>query len=110
MSDANISSKPIPQVAWYLQIKEKMKESIRPIDKMTTAEVVKMYENRQFSCDTCGKIFDKNSFTLTDHIVHLINPSILWTCEDCVITDMKRGKIIATTPEPDSDKWKAELV
>lgn len=106
----NISTKPIPKIAWYYQIREKISESIRPIDKMTTVELITMYQEKRFSCDTCGKIFDKCNFSLVDHITHLINPSVLWSCEDCLISDMKNGRIIASTPEPVSDKWKAEFI
>jgi hypothetical protein len=105
-----LSFNPIPQISWYLQIRDKMMESKRPIDKMSTVELIRIYKEKKFLCDTCGKIFDKCNFTLDDHIIHLINPSILWSCDDCLIKDMKKGKIIASTPEPQTEPWKKDFM
>jgi len=102
--------KPVKQQAWYLQIKEKIASSKRPIDKMSIAEVFKMYENQTFFCDTCGKHLGKRDFSLEDHIIHLINPIILWSCDDCLIDDMKEGRIIGSTKEPDPKKWQIDNI
>ena len=91
-----LHSHPIPQIAWYLQIKDRIPQSKRPTDKMTTAEIGKIYRNNKFLCDTCSKELGKCNFTLEEHILHLINPMIIWTCEDCLIDDMKKGRVIAS--------------
>lgn len=101
----NLASESIPQIAWYLQIKDEMPHSKRPIDKMTTAEIVDMYEQKNFLCDTCGKELGKCDFSLQDHVIHLINPMILWSCEDCLINDVKNSRIIGSTKEPNPQNW-----
>lgn len=100
---ADLHFQPIKQEAWHLQIKDKIQTSKRPIDKLSIAEIRKMYQENMFSCDTCGKKFEKNNFTLEEHITHLINPIVLWSCEDCIIKDLKNGNVIGAT-EPDSTK------
>jgi hypothetical protein len=93
----NLSFKPIRQEAWYLQIRDKILHSKRPTDKMSIAEVLQMYRERKFVCDTCGKELYRAEFSLEDHICHLINPVVLWSCEECILSDIKDGRTIATT-------------
>ncbi len=88
---------PIKQEAWYLQIKDEIPHSKRPIDKMSIADVLHMYRERKFVCDTCGKELGKIDFPLEEHIAHMINPIILWSCEDCIMSDIKNGRVIAAT-------------
>lgn len=102
--------KPIKQQSWYLQIKDTIQNSKRPIDKMSIAEIRKMYEDNNFVCDTCGKKFEKDNFTLEEHITHLINPIVLWSCEDCIMTDLKQGNIIGSTEESKPEKWQTENI
>lgn len=93
-------SKPIPQTAWHMQIKEEIQSSKRPIDRMAIAEIVKMYEELNFLCDICGnKLQHGNKLTLTEHIIHLINPAFKITCEDCFQDDLRKGRIIAMCRE-----------
>lgn len=87
----------IPQVAWHLQIKERLARSKRTIDNMSINDFATMYRNRNLLSDTCGKSLGRFDFTLEDHIIHLINPSFVWSCEDCILDDMKNGRIIAQT-------------
>jgi len=101
---------PIKQEAWYLQIKDEISNSKRPIDEMSIAEIRKMYQENIFSCDTCGKKFEKNNFTLDEHITHLINPIVLWSCEDCIMKDLKQGNIVGATEEPEPNQWQSENV
>ena len=93
----NLLRVAIKQEAWYLQIKDEIASSKRPIDKMPIAKILQMYEQRQFLCDTCGKYLGWTDFSLDDHIAHLINPIILWSCEDCLVDDMKNNRIIGAT-------------
>ena len=93
----NLSFEPIKQEPWYLQIREKISHSKRPIDKMSIAEVLRMYKQRNFVCDTCGKELGRAEFTSEDHVCHLINPVVLWSCEDCIISDIKERRLIGTT-------------
>jgi hypothetical protein len=90
---------PIKQDAWYFQIKDEIPHSKRPIDKKPIAEILQMYRGRKFLCDTCGKeLIGKIDFSIEDHIAHMINPIILWSCEDCIImSDIKNGRVIAAT-------------
>ncbi len=90
-----IHVKSIPQVAWYLQIKERVARSNRTIDKMSINDIAGMYRNGNLLCDTCGKTLGRFDFTLEQHIIHLINPSFVWSCEDCILDDMKNGRIIS---------------
>ena len=108
MNIPKLHSDPIQQIAWYLQIKDKIPKSKRPIDKMTTAEIGKIYRNNKFLCDTCSKELGKCNFTLEEHILHLINPMIIWTCEDCLIDDMKNDRIIASMSRK-LEQWKEKL-
>lgn len=71
---------------------------------MSIAEILKIYQNKEYLCDTCNKKLEKNKFTLKDHITHLINPTVLWSCEDCIIKDMKSGNIIAEA-ETKLESW-----
>jgi hypothetical protein len=100
-----LSCIPIPQVAWHLQIKEKIARSKRTIDQMSINDIAMMYNDGKLICDTCGKKFN---FTLEDHITHLINPSIVWSCEDCIFDDMKNGRIIAETY--DKVSWQRDYI
>ena len=60
--------------------------------------VVSYETERKFLCDTCGeKIEGKNNCTLKEHILHLINPSYLWSCEACFQDDLRNNRIIATS-------------
>ena len=95
---------PIKQEAWYLQIKDKIQHSKRPIDKMSVAEIRKIYQEKDFVCDTCGSKFEKDNFTLEEHITHLINPIVLWSCEDCIMKDLKQDNIIAAIDESKPEK------
>jgi hypothetical protein len=88
---------PIKQEAWYLQIKDVIRYSKRQMDKMPIAEILQMYRARKFLCDTCGKELDKVNFSIEDHIAHMINPVILWSCEDCIMSDIKNRRVIAAT-------------
>jgi len=107
---ADLHFQPIKQEAWYLQIKEKIPNSKRPIDKMSIAEIRKMYQENNFVCDTCGNKFERNNFTLEEHITHLINPIVLWSCEDCIMKDLKQGNIVGATEEPEPNQWQSENV
>jgi hypothetical protein len=90
----------IPQVAWHLQIKESVARSKRTIDKMSINDIATMYRNGNLLCDTCGKSLGKGfDFALEDHIIHLINPGFVWSCEDCILDDVKNGRIIAQTQD-----------
>ena len=101
-----LHSHPIPQIAWYLQIKDRIPQSKRPTDKMTTAEIGEMYRTNKFLCDTCNKELGKCNFTLEEHILHLINPMILWTCKNCLFDDMKNGRVIASLSKISNSKKK----
>ena len=89
----------IQEGCWHLQLKGKRQSGKRPIDKMSIAEVLQMYEERKFLCDTCGKELGRTEYSLIDHIIHLINPMILWSCDDCIISDIKNGNVIAATSD-----------
>jgi hypothetical protein len=93
----NLSLEPVKQQAWYLQIKDQIQSSKRLIDKMPIAAILEMYRERKFRCDTCGKDLGRIDFSFEDHIAHMINPSIIWSCEDCLIDDMKHNRIVAST-------------
>jgi hypothetical protein len=92
-----LSFEPIIQQAWYLQIQDQIQSSKRLIDKMPIAAILEMYRERKFLCDTCGRGLGRIDFSLKDHIAHMINPSIIWSCEDCLIDDMKHNRIVAST-------------
>ena len=94
---------PIKQQEWYLQIKDEISNSKRPIDKMSIAKILKMYQNNDFVCDDCGNKLGKINFTLEDHIAHLINPIVHWSCEDCIMQDMQNGRVLATSET--TSKW-----
>ena len=102
---ANLHFKLIKQEAWYLQIKDEIIHSKKSMDKMSIAEILKIYDGKKYLCDTCNKeLGGKNNFTLVDHITHLINPTVLWSCEDCIIKDMKSGNIIGEA-ETKLESW-----
>jgi len=107
--ESNLYFEPIRQESWYLQIKEKITYSKRSIDKMSIAEIIEMYQNKNFLCDSCGKKLGKNNFTLEDHITHLINPIVLWNCDDCIIKDIHNGKIMGQT-ETEPEDWQTSNV
>jgi hypothetical protein len=90
---------PIRQEAWYLQIKDEILRSKRPIDSMPIAEVLQMYRERKFVCDTCGKdlVGRSTDISLEDHIAHIINPVVLWSCEDCIMSDINNERVMGAT-------------
>ncbi|HET8794611.1 MAG TPA: hypothetical protein VFM31_12510, partial [Nitrososphaeraceae archaeon] len=59
-------------------------------------------------CDTCTKELGKCNFTLEEHILHLINPMVLWTCEDCLMEDMRNDRVIASMSSK-LEQWKEKL-
>lgn len=93
----NLTVKPVVQQAWYLQIRDEIVTSKRPIDKMSIHQILVMYEQKKFLCDTCGKELGKTDFSLEAHVAHIINPIILWSCEDCIVDDMKQGRVLGST-------------
>jgi len=97
MEAPKLSMEPIPQIAWYLQIKDEMPKSKRPLDKMPIAQIKEMYEAGFIQCDMCGKKLKITSckYNLTEHIIHLINPHTFWSCEGCYLQDKREGRIIA---------------
>lgn len=108
MSDIpELYTSPIKQEAWYKQIRKEIENSKRPIDKMSIAEINKMYEEGKFLCDTCGKEMIGSKILLKDHILHLINPSILWCCEDCYQSDLRNDRIIAME-ESHPESWQEQ--
>jgi hypothetical protein len=87
--------KSIPQIAWYLQIRDKIPKSFRLIDKMATWEIGEMYRQQFFFCDTCWNEYGYPiNYSMEHHILHLINPKILWSCEECSDDDFKSGRVI----------------
>lgn len=78
------------------------------MDEMSISQILQLYKERSFLCDTCGKNLDKNNFSLEDHIAHLINPTILWGCDNCLIDDLKHGRVIGVTVESNPKKWQLD--
>ena len=104
----DLSSVQIKQQAWHLQIKDEISKNKRPIDKLSIAEIRKMYQERKFLCDSCGNELGKCEYTLEEHITHLINPSYYWCCEDCLQNDLRSNRIIAISEEPKPENWQIE--
>ncbi len=102
-------SKSIPQKSWRQQIQDKFNLSNRVIDNMNLGQIGTMYREGSFLCDTCGKKLDKCNLSTQEHILHLINPMIIWSCEDCIISDIKNKRIISST-ENYEESWKKKLV
>ena len=86
--------KKILQEAWWKQ--NDYSKSLKPTDKMPIAEIVKMYESGFVVCDICGKKIelDGSNYTVLDHILHIINSSILWFCDGCVLECKRKGQFI----------------
>ena len=106
MSDIpQLFTNPIKQEAWHKQIRDEITHSKRTIDKMSIAEIGEMYDEGKFLCDTCGKVLFNFKKSLTDHVLHVINPSIWWTCEDCFQNDLRNGRVITVSEEPKSGSW-----
>ena len=90
-------SEPIKQQAWHLMFNADIDKRgyKRPIDRMPVAEILKMYEEENFICDGCGARIGKVNCTLKEHIAHLINPIVGWSCDKCMLKLYKSGDIIA---------------
>ena len=102
--------KPNKQESWYIQIKDEIQTSKRSIDKMSIKEINQMYDNKKFLCDDCGKELEKSDISLEDHISHMINPMVIWSCEDCIIKCVKDGRVIASTKEPEPEQWQVDNI
>ncbi len=90
-------TKPPKQVAWHINIHEKMSKSKRIIDSMSQGEIYEMYKNREFICDDCGeKISNTHLLPIDEHIIHLIDPSDYWVCEGCTQKDFHNKNVIAS--------------
>ncbi len=109
MDNFTLFSKSIPQKSWYMQFHDKFYSSSRSIDNMNLVQIRKMYREGIFLCDTCGKKLDKCNLSTEEHILHLINPMILWSCEDCIISDMKNENIISSIDNKE-ELWKNEFI
>ena len=103
---SELGFKLIPQIAWYSQIAEQIKTSKRIIDTLPIKDISDMYDSKKFICDTCGKSLEKCDFSVSDHVTHLINPSIYWSCEDCINSDIRNGGIFAMSELSRSEIWK----
>jgi len=99
------------QAPWIEQRKTLIDEyhaQIKPIDRMSFAEISRMYDENNFLCDVCGKKLGKCNYTLKDHIFHLIHPTFQWSCEDCFQDDLRNDRIIAMEEEPKPEKWQID--
>lgn len=105
MQSPAVFSKPIKQEAWHKQIKTEITRSKRPIDNMSIAQIRKLYQEKKVLCDSCSKEIGKCNYTLEEHVIHLINPSVLWCCEDCYQSDLRNNRIIAIAEDPKSEAW-----
>lgn len=104
----NLHIEPIKQEAWHIQIKDEIKNSKKTMDKLSLFEIRKMYQEREFLCDNCGKKLEKCDFTLEEHILHVINPLYYWCCEDCFQSDLRSDRIISIGEEKIED-WKTGM-
>lgn len=77
---------------------------------MSIKEINQMYEQKKTLCDDCGKELEKSNIPLDDHISHLINPRVIWSCEDCIIKCVKDGRVIASTKEPEPEQWQVDNI
>jgi hypothetical protein len=100
---------PIKQKAWHLQIKDEIKISKRIIDEMSIAQIRKMYLDKKFICDVCGGSLGKIDFSLEEHVIHMINAGIIWSCDDCIIKDIKNGRVLGMT-ETKAKKWQSNNI
>ena len=107
MTSPELNIKPAKQIPWYLQIKDNIIYSKRIIDELSIKEINQMYKSKKFLCDDCGKELEKSDIPMDDHISHLINPRVIWSCEDCIIQCMKNGNVIASN-EPEPESWQTE--
>jgi hypothetical protein len=101
---------PSKQEQWYLQVRDDIIKSKRPIDKMSRKEINEMYTEGKFLCDSCGKKFDKTNYTLKEHVIHLIDPLYYWICEDCFQSDLRNNRIIAMSEEPKPENWQIKNI
>ena len=106
----NLHIKPQKQEAWYLQIKNDIQNSKRVVDKMSIKEINQMYTQKKTLCDDCGKELEKSNIPLEDHISHLINPRVIWSCEDCIIKCVKDGRVIASSKESEPEQWQIDNI
>lgn len=77
---------------------------------MSIKEINQMYEQKKFLCDDYGKELEKSDILIEDHVSHLINPRIIWSCEDCIIKCIKNGDVIASTKESKPEQWQLDNV
>lgn len=108
MESPLLCSEPLKQQAWYKQIKDKILDSQRSIDRLSIAQIREMYLERKFLCDICEKQLEKCDISMVDHITHLINPSYKWVCEDCFQNDLRNNRIIGLTEENPPKKWQLD--
>ncbi len=109
MEISRLVSEPIKQQAWRLQTKDDFNNTKRPIDKKSVVQIYEMFKEKKFICDICGKnISISREINLEEHIIHVINPEVIWTCEDCFQLDLRNGRIIAISKEPEPEKWQIE--
>ena len=101
--------KRVKQESWYKQIKDRIPNSKRPIDQLSISQINQMYKQKKFLCDDCGNELEKSDIPLEDHISHLINPMVLWSCEDCIIKCMKNGSVIGATEE-NPNQWQIDNI
>ena len=64
---------------------------------MSLSEIREMYSLKKFACDSCGKDLEECNLSLEDHMIHLINPLVLWKCKSCLSRSIKQNKIIQVT-------------
>ena len=102
-----LSIKPKKQQAWHKQIKQELQKNIRTIDRLSIAQIRDMYENKKFLCDTCGAKLDRIDLPIIQHITHMINPRVLWSCDDCIADDFKNNRVIGVS-EVRPQSWQLE--
>lgn len=106
MEEPQLTIAPAKKIPFWMIISKDVAQSNyhKPILEYTIRDIATMYEKEEFICDTCGNPLGKINFSLWDHISHLINPLILWSCDNCIEKDRKEGKIIAESSSNSTNK------
>lgn len=94
--ESELHIRPPKQTPWHLNINDEMSKSKRIIDTMSLGEIYQMYKDKEFVCDSCGKIIrNVNLIPIEQHMIHLIDTTCHWVCETCEKKDFDNNNVIA---------------
>lgn len=96
-----LGMEPAPQIPFWMTISKSVAESkkwTKPTNKMTIGQIYDMIGKGKIQCSTCDTMLDitlpKTFEEVRDIVIHIINPSVLLSCDKCMLDDFDNGRVL----------------